>query len=336
MVPQTVAGKAFTTVWLPLNLFFLSILFCSVGHYYLIFSDQQIKKIQKRLQENWAEESLKRKNIADPPPSEHDPEEDSQEAADVFVTDIVRDLEAGRSLPYTKLQASAAQSVSFRSIDLPMNRHFFGANLDTMEDVFKLMNERNETYEVPEADVGEFDEPSAILLHGDAPNFYLRVKVKERMAFIVAEEVAGRESSLKTEDKAGTLAVYLGGTVDAAEKWMIPRGARRAFRAVAFEALLFVGESTLVKEGVEALHRLKPLEFHRIFSPVLVAMGDKENLKNWLASTEVLWIKILENDRERRMSEQSLHTGHKDFAKSGEKIQFQTNHAEGFHLFHGT
>ena len=76
------------------------------------------------------------------------------------------------------------------------------------------------------------------------------------------------------------------------------------------------------------------MEFHRIFSPVLVAMGDKDTLEGWLISTDLLWEKEKARQCERRMSVRSLHVGHKDFARSGDQVEFPTNHAEGFNLFH--
>ena len=288
------------------------------------------------MQEKRAEEIMKtltRHSSSETSDPSRDVEMGATEGADASLSGSESDGQSAVQFRGSSIRTSLG---STRSIDLPMNRRYFGANMETMKDVLDVVHESSEKFDMKDVDVGELSDPSAIMLHGDAPNFHLRVKVKERVAYIIAEEIAGRQSSLTTEDKAGVLSVFLGGTVDAAEKWMIPRAARRAFRAVAFEALLFVGESTLVREGDAALHRLTPMEFHRIFSPLLVAMGDKGSLEGWLTSTEVLWEKENNNRCQRKMSVRSLHSGHKDYAKSGDKAEFPTNHAEGFHLFRDT
>ena len=73
-----------------------------------------------------------------------------------------------------------------------------------------------------------------------------------------------------------------------ADKWLIPRRARKAFRAVSFEALYFVGEHGLITRGAEALFSLSPIEFHQIFSPLLASFGDAESMEAWLESTQPL------------------------------------------------
>ena len=218
-----------------------------------------------------------------------------------------------------------------------MNHHFIGANLPSMTQVLAMVNSSSGHVEVAEAQVGRLEEDDSKVTSAEIPDLYLRVKVKERLALIVANDVAGRNSTLTTGDKPGMLNVFLGGTVQAAEKWSIPRNARPAFRAVAFEALLYIGEKRLMDEGVSALHSLSPLQFHRIFSPFVVAMGDKETLQSWLTSTTVLWdneCKAFKPRRSKQISVNSIHFGHRNFAKSGDKpVDFPTNHADGFRLF---
>ena len=334
VVPATDAGKIFTTIWLPLNLFFLSILFCSVGHYYLHFADTQISKIKKNLQER--------------------PKKDGSQAG----TDIVGENNpslAGsassnsNSNNATDIETGGLRQVSSLSSDAPEphggvpppnlpSRRYFGANLDTMQDVLNVMKDKDGNFVPEESDVGSLSHPMAVSV--EKPNFFLRVKVKERLAHIVAMDVVGRRSSVSADDKLGNLSVYLGGTVVAAERWIIPRRAQYAFCAVAFEALLFVGEDTLLKEGAAALFRLSPGEFHRIFSPLLVAMGDSDALQSWLTATEVLSGDLDQTPKPHRrgrrpqLSLNSMHYSHHDFARSDKKIAFPTNHAEGFHLFH--
>jgi hypothetical protein len=118
------------------------------------------------------------------------------------------------------------------------------------------------------------------------PTFALRVLVQERIAEIIATDIAGFQSHIDIKDN--TLSVTIESLKETADKWLVPRRARKAFRAVAFEALYFVGERGLITRGADALFDLSPLEFHGLFAPLLAAMGDAETMEGWLASTDVL------------------------------------------------
>jgi uncharacterized membrane protein YciS (DUF1049 family) len=118
------------------------------------------------------------------------------------------------------------------------------------------------------------------------PSFALRVLVQERFSEIFATDIAGYQSSI--EIKENTLSVTIDTLKGTADKWLIPRRARKAFRAVAFEALYFVGEHGLITRGADALYDLSPFEFHGLFSPLLAALGDAETMEGWLASTDTL------------------------------------------------
>ena len=118
------------------------------------------------------------------------------------------------------------------------------------------------------------------------PSFALRAIVQERFAEIIATDIAGFQSSIEIKDN--TLSVTIDSLKTTADKWCIPRRARKAFRAVAFEALYFVGEHGLITKGADALYALTPFEFHGLFSPLLAAMGDADTMEAWLAGTEVL------------------------------------------------
>jgi hypothetical protein len=118
------------------------------------------------------------------------------------------------------------------------------------------------------------------------PSFALRVLIQERFAEIIATELAGFQSSIEIKDN--TLSVTIDSMQDTADKWLIPGRARKAFRAVAFEGLYFVGEHGLITRGADALYDLSPFEFHGLFSPLVAAMGDAETMEGWLASTDIL------------------------------------------------
>mmetsp|Transcript_26551 Transcript_26551/g.57062 ORF Transcript_26551/g.57062 Transcript_26551/m.57062 type:complete len:963 (+) Transcript_26551:94-2982(+) len=118
------------------------------------------------------------------------------------------------------------------------------------------------------------------------PSFALRVLVQERFAEIIAIEVAGYHSAIEIKDH--TLSVTINSMSETVEKWSVPRRARRAFRAVAFEILYFIGEHGLITRGANALYELTPFEFHGLFSTLVAAMGDADTMENWLAKTDTL------------------------------------------------
>jgi Ion channel len=118
------------------------------------------------------------------------------------------------------------------------------------------------------------------------PSFALRALVQERFAEIIATDVAGYQSYIEIKDH--TMSVTINTLKQIADKWLVPRRARKAFRTVAFESLYFVGEHGLITRGADALFALSPVEFHQIFAPLLAAFGDKETMEEWLMHTDVL------------------------------------------------
>jgi len=118
------------------------------------------------------------------------------------------------------------------------------------------------------------------------PSLEVRLRVQARLARIIAEEVAGYQTGVII--KGSTVSLTVGSLRDTADKWKIPPQAWKAFRAVSFRSLLFVGERDLISDGGDALLRLNVVEFHQIFSPMLAAMGDGSSMEAWLAATDVL------------------------------------------------
>ena len=110
--------------------------------------------------------------------------------------------------------------------------------------------------------------------------------MQEPFAEFIATDIAGFESNI--ENKDNTLSVTIKSLKQTADKWLLPRRARKAFRAVAFEALYFVGEHSLITRGADVLYDLFPFEFFGLFSPLLAALGDAETMEGWLASTQIL------------------------------------------------
>jgi voltage-gated potassium channel len=118
------------------------------------------------------------------------------------------------------------------------------------------------------------------------PTFALRVLVQERLAQIVAHEVAGYQSNV--EIKNNTLSVTIDSLKFTCEKWLLPKRSTKSFRSVAFETLYFVGERSLIVRGAEAVFELRPAEVQGLFGPVLAAMGDADTMEAWLNRTQML------------------------------------------------
>jgi hypothetical protein len=118
------------------------------------------------------------------------------------------------------------------------------------------------------------------------PSLDVRMRVQSRLARIIADDVAGFQSSVVI--KGFNVNLTIGSLRDTAEKWKIPVKAWKAFRATAFRSLLYVGERELISDGGEALLRLNVGEFHQIFSPLLAAFGDGNIMEAWLIATDVL------------------------------------------------
>ena len=94
---------------------------------------------------------------------------------------------------------------------------------------------------------------------GSKPPFALRVLVKERLAAIIAHEIAGGDHSVDLQDDY--IVVRIGMWKEITRKWFIPSGSWKTFRAAALESMMLVGERSLIKEGPAAFYRLSPSEF---------------------------------------------------------------------------
>lgn len=168
-----------------------------------------------------------------------------------------------------------------------------GQTMDTMKDIIKAVHNSIESGSSGSRFLSVRSSVMKLPLAGGGneapmrkPSFALRALVQERFAEIIATDIAGFQSSVEIRDN--TLSVTIDSLRDTAEKWLVPRRARKAFRAVAFEALYFVGEHGLITRGADALYDLTPFEFHGLFNPLLAAMGDADTMLAWLASTDVL------------------------------------------------
>jgi len=82
--------------------------------------------------------------------------------------------------------------------------------------------------------------------------------------------------------------VEIDGFKSVMDKWLVPRGAQQAFRAVSYEALLQVGEVDFATLGAAAFGKLDAESLGRMFAPVLAGLGSYEIMLGWLAGTDLL------------------------------------------------
>lgn len=114
----------------------------------------------------------------------------------------------------------------------------------------------------------------------------LRLLVEERLARIIAAELAGNDFDAELKNER-TLEVTLDKLTSVADKWYIPAVARKAYRHVVFASLFYTGEHDLIKYGVKAFLDMSPLAFNALFSPFVVAMrGEAPIMEAWLEQTQ--------------------------------------------------
>jgi len=118
------------------------------------------------------------------------------------------------------------------------------------------------------------------------PPFALRVLLQERFCEIIGHEIAGYQTGAHI--KNNTLSVTIDSLKYTADKWLIPRRARKSFRAVSFEVLYFVGERNLIVRGANAVFDLRPHEVQGMFAPLLAAFGDADTMEAWLMRTHAM------------------------------------------------
>ncbi|KAG7374322.1 ion channel [Nitzschia inconspicua] len=297
--PTTTAGIWCTICWLPCTLIFTSIYMGSIANIYFAVAKDNITRIERDL----TKKALKK---ATQPTNEETKESNEDVAAN-----------PGARTPSDEHSVDESDNQSFGDAFLepyPVFEDNYHSTLDTFGSVIKAVknhaNNNNNNNDTVEEDATETDHRRARIRkmlstqHSmettdeitERPCFALRTLVKERLAAIIAREIAGYPSTVLSAHKDGSLEILLSNAKESAEKWFIPRRARKVYSIVAFEAVFFVGENALLAQGKQAFYDLSPHTFHKIFGPLIVAMGDAETLDSWLASTEVMAQRLLEQD----------------------------------------
>ncbi|GMH66856.1 hypothetical protein TrRE_jg2052 [Triparma retinervis] len=114
----------------------------------------------------------------------------------------------------------------------------------------------------------------------------IRQRVQRRLQSIIAREVAGKHGSLLIEGDSVT--VEIEGFSGVLSKWLIPRGAKHAFRAVAYEAIVELGERDFSLLGEGAFDKINPEDRAALMAPLLACMGSYETMSEWLKATTII------------------------------------------------
>jgi len=114
----------------------------------------------------------------------------------------------------------------------------------------------------------------------------IRARVQKRLQFIIATEVAGKHGSLLIDGDSITIEIE--GFSSVLSKWLIPRGAKHAFRAVAFEAIVEIGERDFALQGEHAFGKIDAEDLAMLMAPLLACMGTYETMGEWLKATTLI------------------------------------------------
>ncbi|KAG7349485.1 Kef-type K+ transporter [Nitzschia inconspicua] len=296
--PTTTAGIWCTICWLPCTLIFTSIYMGSIANIYFAVAKDNIARIEHDLTEKALKQATQPTNEetkesnedvaavnpdAGTPSDEHSVDDtDNQSFGDAFPE------------PYPVFEDNYHSTLdTFGSVIKAVKNHANNNNNDTVEEGATETDHRRARIRKMLSTQHSMETTDEIT---ERPCFALRTLVKERLAAIIAREIAGYPSTVLSVHKDGSLEILLSNAKESAEKWFIPRRARKVYSIVAFEAVFFVGENALLAQGKQAFYDLSPHTFHKIFGPLIVAMGDAETLDSWLASTEVMAQRLLEQD----------------------------------------
>jgi hypothetical protein len=277
LAPTKQSSTWFVVFWLPFNVAFLSLYLGTVAHYFVMISRWNVSRIKKSLTDSLeSSSSLEHNNtvgeytIDDTDSVENAVSRGTQRRERIrqnsdmsFAEELQREGAATVQDLLALLSSSASKDIPLR-LNAPTDTAVIGSAKPTPL-IEKLLRSTTAT---------------------DGPSLALRFLVEKRLARIVATEVAGFESSMQI--KGCTFFVTINSLKGTAEKWHIPRRARSAFRASAFESLFFVGEREIISDGLDGFLKLNPYEFNDLFRPFVMALGDKETMEAWLACTEVL------------------------------------------------
>jgi hypothetical protein len=245
LAPTKQSSTWFVVFWLPFNVAFLSLYLGTVAHYFVMISRWNVSRIKKSLTDSLeSSSSLEHNNtvgeytIDDTDSVENAVSRGTQRRERIrqnsdmsFAEELQREGAATVQDLLALLSSSASKDIPLR-LNAPTDTAVIGSAKPTPL-IEKLWRSTTAT---------------------DEPSLALRFLVEKRLARIVATEVAGFESSMQI--KGCTFFVTINSLKGTAEKWHIPRRARSAFRASAFESLFFVGEREIISDGLDGFLKL--------------------------------------------------------------------------------
>ena len=270
--PTKRSSRLFCIVWLPFSIGFMSLYLGNIAAFYIRLSDRNIARIERTLrrkvdglkQRSAIEREAARKralrgqefNGAPGSPASLSPSASIEEGAER------RDFHSVPTAdkPGDRRRRSADQERRNRVMQNYLGQsknpldgapEASSTSMKTMHDILRTVHSsmQSSTHAFkggPESEYLSFRSSKLVTkssLEGGGsvrkPSFALRILVQERLSEIIAAEVAGFQNDVAIQES--TLTVTIGTLKSTAEKWLIPRRARKAFRAVAFESLYFVG-----------------------------------------------------------------------------------------------
>ncbi|KAL7558915.1 hypothetical protein ACA910_015493 [Epithemia clementina (nom. ined.)] len=331
--PKTTAGVLVTAVWLPCNVLFTSLYMGSVARWYLNLSSRQTQKIREKLMYKSTQTRHSFDHNSSPPLEKDDDSSISDVEQGTLDSDNNEGLEsvACGDQPVNgdvPLEPSSDHGAEDGCANGGVLENMVGS-LSTMQDVIDAVHcyGRKSSILIPNMDVtdesGEQTTTDSVrmLCQEDPtkPSFAIRTLVQERLAAIVAIEIAGGPHSVDVQDTH--IVVRIGQWKKVVAKWFIPAGAYKAFRAAVLEAIMMVGEDQLIRMGSAALFQLSPTDFHSMFSSLTAVMGNGETLAGWYTRTNAMAAKDLQGSSERR---------HEKLAVLDEVVQMPKSQATAF------
>lgn len=290
LVPQTEAGTWFIVVWLPFNIMFVSLYLGTVAHLFVVLSNKRTIRIEQQIRKD--AELAKRKAKSGAPPIGLHPTPEPQEETDSVRKNKIQRRQMIKQNSRTHMFSSNGTEI-VHARDLLNNLHQWQPRRDPSDPHIPL-SDGSMTFTTAQA--GEMDDGSCVdigsryhsLLKSAMSDegFGLRLSVLDRVARIISAQLNDFESALEVD--GSNLRVSADSLKDWITEWKIPQRARRVYREMTFECLLFVGEKQHFDSGVGAFFNLSVIEFIELFSPFVFALKHREAMEEWLASTHDL------------------------------------------------
>jgi len=261
VTPVTPPGIWFSIFWLPFNVTFVSIYMGNLAHYFVMACDANVRRLYNHEIKAF---NASNKGHLEPLAASVPCEDDCQPGASLLtmkdVVEVVLESfyqvsestdDSDHKNDHQEQREAENRLLQFLKLESPW----------TTSDYFHSNNVRK-------------------------PSFSLQVLMQERLATILAEEIAGGCSDFV--EKNLTYVFTIDDLQETVKKWKIPAGAQEAFCVAAFDVIAFLGEKRLVINRTEAILNLTPADCHDLLSAVLAAYEDAGTMEGWLASTEEL------------------------------------------------